>query len=76
MLLLIHILIYNFKGDKMKYIETVSTDTVELEVIECGCGYHMGIDGTYLDQVGDLKFECPVCQATIDTSLIEELAED
>ncbi len=60
----------------MKYIETVSTETVELEVIECSCGFHIGIDGTYLDQVGDIKMECPSCQATIDTSLIEELAEE
>jgi hypothetical protein len=58
-----------------KYIESVSTSTVELEVLECGCGFHIGIDGTYLDQVGDIKLECPVCQATIDTSVIEELQE-
>ncbi len=59
----------------MKYIETVSTDTVELEVIECDCGFHIGIDGTFIDQVGDLEFKCPSCQATIDTSLIEGIAE-
>ena len=58
-----------------KYIETVATSTVELEVIECVCGFHIGIDGTYLDQVGDIKLECPVCQTTIDTTLIEELQD-
>ena len=51
----------------MKRLESVENDTVQLEVIECDCGYHMGIDATYLDQVGDLHIECPACHTPIHT---------
>jgi hypothetical protein len=34
----------------------------ELEVVECVCGYHMGIDATYLEQKGAVKATCPACQ--------------
>jgi hypothetical protein len=33
----------------------------ELETVECTCGYHMGVDATYLDQVGTAKIPCPSC---------------
>ncbi len=41
---------------------------VELEIGECECGYHFGVDATYLDQVGDFVFDCPSCKAKIDTA--------
>ena len=50
-----------------KYIGDVSTDTVSLEVYECKCGFHMGLDSTYIDQVGSIVIECPSCQSMIDT---------
>jgi len=42
----------------------------ELEVLECECGYHMGVDSTYLEQVGDFVTDCPSCGITIDTAVI------
>lgn len=38
----------------------------ELEVVECnGCGFHLGIDATYLEQVGDVVLKCPSCGITL-----------
>lgn len=55
-----------------KYIESIDTDKVELEVYECDCGFHLGIDATYLEQVSDcVKIKCPACGATIEAE--EEL---
>jgi len=51
----------------MKILNSIENEKVSLEVIECDCGYHMGIDSTYLDQVGDFVTTCPSCKAIIDT---------
>lgn len=37
----------------MKRLKSVENDQVQLEVMECDCGFHLGIDATYLVQVGD-----------------------
>lgn len=42
----------------------------EIDIIECDCGYHMGVDATFLDQVGDFKTKCPSCSLIIDTSKV------
>ena len=50
-------------------IGEVETDRFVLEVIECGrCGYHIGVDSSYLDQVGDINIKCPGCDDELDTS--------
>lgn len=54
----------------MVRLPSIETDRVQLEVIECYCGYHMGIDATFIDQVGDFTTECPACGEKIDTSVI------
>lgn len=54
----------------MKRLKSVENDQVQLEVIECDCGYHMGVDATYLDQVGDFETNCPSCGMTIKTAKI------
>lgn len=54
----------------MKRLKSVQTEKYTLEVLECDCGFHLGIDGTYLDQVGDFKIHCPNCKHIIDTSTI------
>jgi hypothetical protein len=59
----------------MKYLGHVNTEIVELEVIECDCQFHIGIDGTFIDQVGDVKIKCPSCGAIIDTDKIIGLSE-
>ena len=56
----------------MKRLKSVENDQVQLEVIECDCGYHMGIDATYLDQVGDFMTRCPnpACRKLIETKIV------
>jgi hypothetical protein len=54
----------------MKFLGTISNDYVELEVIECDCGFHIGLDGTYLDQESHIRMECPCCGRLIDTEEI------
>lgn len=58
----------------MKRLNSVETSQVQLEVVECDCGYHMGIDATYLDQVDDFIVGCPSCGELIDTNKV--LPED
>ena len=54
----------------MKRLDSIENGRVSLEVVECDCGYHMGIDATYIDQVEDFKTKCPACGAVIDTAVI------
>jgi hypothetical protein len=58
----------------VKRLKSVETDQYSLEVIECDCGYHMGIDFTFLDQVGDFTTICPSCEKVICTE--EAVPED
>jgi len=51
----------------MKRLKSIENDKVHLEVGECSCGYHFGVDSTFLDQVQDFTFECPSCGAMIYT---------
>ena len=45
-----------------KLVENIETNKVCLEVYECTCGYHMGIDSSYLEQVDEnISLECPSC---------------
>lgn len=51
-----------------KHIDSIQTEKCSLEVFECTtCGFHTGIDATYLEQIGDLDFECPNCKTRIRT---------
>jgi hypothetical protein len=58
----------------MKRLNSVETDQVQLEIIECDCGFHMGLDATFIDQVKDFKINCPSCKTVIDTAVL--LPED
>lgn len=60
-------MILDVQPSQAKYIESVTTDKVELEIYECSCGFHLGIDATYIDQVDDCSFVCPSCGETIST---------
>lgn len=44
---------------------SVGTKKYSFEVIECECGFHIGLDATYLDQVADIDIKCPACGETI-----------
>jgi hypothetical protein len=54
----------------MKRLDSLENDQVSLEVVECDCGYHVGIDATYLEQVGDFLMSCPACGKEIDTAKV------
>ena len=54
----------------MKRLPSVETDIVQLEIGECDCGYHFGIDATFLEDVGDFTFRCPSCDKCIDTASV------
>ena len=54
----------------MKRLPSVETDIVVLEIGECDCGYHFGIDATFMEQVGDFTFHCPSCDKLIDTAIV------
>lgn len=60
-------IILDVQQSQAKFIESVTTDKVELEVYECECGFHLGIDATYIDQVSDCSFICPSCGISIST---------
>ena len=51
----------------MKRLNSVETEKIQLEVIECDCGFHIGLGATYLLQVCDIKIQCPACGTDIDT---------
>jgi hypothetical protein len=54
----------------MKRLCSVENDQVALEVMECECGYHLGVDSSYLIQVGDFITHCPSCNREIDTAKV------
>ncbi len=61
----------------MTQLESFENDKVSLEVFECDCGFHMGLDSSYLDQVGDIEIACPACQRVIKTEdLMSAPADD
>ena len=51
----------------MRRLKSIETDEVALEVVECDCGFHLGIDATFLDQVGEVSIVCPSCGIRIDS---------
>ena len=47
--------------DKAKW-EELHEDMVSMVYVECpSCGYHMGVDYSYLEQVGPVETLCPAC---------------
>lgn len=60
----------DWSGLKMKRLDGIENDKVSLEIGECDCGYHFGVDATFLDQVvdSDFTFNCPSCGKEIETA--------
>lgn len=54
----------------MKRLNSVGNDQVQLEVIECDCGFHLGLDSAYLEQLDNIRVVCPACAALLDTPAI------
>jgi len=51
----------------MRRLQSIENDQVQLEVIECDCGFHYGLDASYLEAEGDFKVICPACKTIINT---------
>jgi len=51
-----------------KRLTDIETDEVQLEVYECECGFHIGLDATYTEQVAEINLDCPVCFRNIETT--------
>jgi hypothetical protein len=51
----------------MKRLRSVETEQYALEVVQCDCGFHLGVDASFLDQVDDFEIRCPNCQTVIRT---------
>jgi len=61
----------------MKRLQSCENQEYSLEVIECTCGFHIGFDATFIDQVGDFAFDCPSCGRCIETTkLFPEVNDD
>ncbi len=58
--------------EKTFIIEKIPQD-VALCVIVCDCGYHIGMDATFLEQVEDFYTLCPACKLVIDTAITKEV---
>jgi hypothetical protein len=53
-----------------KRLKDIENDECMLEVYQCSCGYHMGVDYTYLEYVaenGVIAIPCPSCGERIVT---------
>ncbi len=53
----------------MPYVTDVDDVRFMLEVYECECGYHIGLDVSYADQVGEVTVECPSCKLPITSHM-------
>jgi len=50
----------------------IENNKVQLCVYECACGFHIGLDFTYIDQCEDIVIACPSCRRILDTSKVED----
>jgi len=62
-----------------KYIESIETNKVKLEVIQCECSFNFGLDAEYLEKSRDyigscMIIDCPCCGRKIETKHIPEVA--
>jgi hypothetical protein len=52
---------------KPHWLEDIETDNCVISIYQCSCGFHLGLDATYIDQVAEIKIKCPSCKTVIDT---------
>jgi hypothetical protein len=62
--------------NNIKRMKPAFGDGYELDVLECGCGFHIGLDITFLDQVKEIQMPCPSCGQIIDTEIIKDEIKD
>ena len=52
----------------MKQLKSAESNKYSLEVVECDCGFHLGIDSTWLEQSSNsagFELPCPACNSPI-----------
>lgn len=49
----------------MKMLREVDTPQFHLAVYECDCGFHIGVDATYIEQISEIVMVCPACNKTL-----------
>jgi len=55
----------------MKRLKDIETDEYSLEVYECKCGFHIGLDATYIEAVDTVYTKCPNCGEEIQSDVNE-----
>lgn len=65
-------IILTIKLPMTTYIEEHQSEKCSLEIHECECGFHIGIDATYLEQVGSIQLNCPSCGDELEFEGSEE----
>lgn len=58
--------------DNVKIIDNYDSDRCSMEVVECQCGYHLGVDASFVEQVGGITTVCPSCEFLINYGYGEE----
>jgi len=54
---------YPVPGDKtLTFLYSYEDDKLQIDFYECDCGFHVGLDSTYSDQVGVIRMNCPSCK--------------
>ena len=59
-------------SNKLKKLIDVDQHGYILDVWECECGFHIGIDSTYLEQVAGVAIPCPSCTRIIEVASYEK----
>lgn len=62
-------------GGILNYVESLQGETASLDVHECLCGFHIGVDTTYLEQVSSVSIACPACDNSIYVAGYENVEE-
>lgn len=57
---------------QIEYLESIEKERFSLDVHMCQCGFYFGVDCTFLDQVGNIKFVCPSCDRTIEIEAYDD----
>jgi len=52
-------------------MKIVPKEKCQMDVIECDCGYHMGIDTSFIEAEGHFVIRCPACGTLVDTSILD-----
>jgi len=54
----------------MKWIMDIDNNLCEMEIYECACGFHIGLDFSYLDRIAPISLNCPNCNKILNTQTV------